>query len=304
MTVAEVGWPQKTREFQNHHMDSTRWNEFEYRDNDIVIATWAKAGTTWTQQIISQLIFDGAEGLPVMDISPWLEARFIPLEELMQGLAAQRHRRFIKTHLPIDALVFSPEAKYIYLARDGRDTVWSLYNHHCSASDEFYEMINGTPGRVGPALPRPKADIVEYFRDWLSGNGYPWWEFWSHTQGWWDARDLPNVMLVHFNDLKSDMAGQIRRMAEFLEIEINEERWPAIVEHCTFDYMKRSADVLSPILEVAFRGGGKSFVNKGTNGRWRDVLGAEDIAGYESAARQNLSPECAHWLATGERLEA
>lgn len=303
MTTSKPQWPRKTREIQNHHMDSTRWNNFEFREDDIVIATWAKAGTTWTQQIVSQLIFDGAEGLPIMELSPWLDLRVVPLDEVIEGLRRQQNRRFIKTHLPIDALVFSPEAKYIYLGRDGRDTVWSLYNHHCSVSDEFYRMVNDTPGRVGPELARPKADVVEYFRDWVNGNGYPWWEFWAHTQGWWEARHLPNVMLVHFNELKNDMSEQIRRIAEFLEIPIRDDRWRAIIEHCKFEYMKDHADDMSAILNVVFRGGGKSFINKGTNGRWRDVLSAGDIADYERAARENLSADCAHWLASGQRID-
>ena len=66
-------WPQKTREIHNHHFDSTIWNDFIFRDDDIVIATYAKSGTTWLQQIVSQLIFKGQEGLPVADMSPWLD---------------------------------------------------------------------------------------------------------------------------------------------------------------------------------------------------------------------------------------
>lgn len=41
--------PVKTREMHNHHMDSTIWNDFSFRDDDIVIATYAKSGTTWMQ---------------------------------------------------------------------------------------------------------------------------------------------------------------------------------------------------------------------------------------------------------------
>lgn len=295
-----IDWPVKKRELHNHHMDSTRWNDFPFRDGDIVIATWAKAGTTWMQQILGQLIFEGAEGIPVMETAPWLDLRVLPFDEIMQGLEAQQHRRFIKTHLPIDALVFSPKAKYLYIARDGRDTVWSLYNHHQCYTDAFYEMVNDTPGRVGPAIGPIDCGVVEYFNQWLDRDGYPYWEFFSHTKGWWDARHLPNVMLVHFNELKRDMAGEIRRIAEFLEIGIDEAKWPAIVEHCTFDYMKSHAEELSPMLEVVFRGGGGSFVNKGTNGRWCDMLPQEDIDRYERIANEKLGAECARWLAHGE----
>ena len=118
---AKIAWPKKTREMHNHHMNSTVWNTFKFRDDDIVVATYAKSGTTWTQQIIAQLIFNGAEGIDVHSLSPWVDLRIIP-PEVIAGLEAQAHRRFVKTHLPVDALVFSPKAKYIFIGRDGRVT--------------------------------------------------------------------------------------------------------------------------------------------------------------------------------------
>ena len=63
--------PQKTREMHSHHFDSTIWNDFKFRKDDIIISTYAKSGTTWLQQIVSQLIFNGAEDLNVADMSPW-----------------------------------------------------------------------------------------------------------------------------------------------------------------------------------------------------------------------------------------
>ena len=68
----------KTRELHNHHFDSTIWNDFNFRDDDIVIATYGKSGTTWVQQIVSQLLFNGEEGLAVADMSPWLDLRVPP----------------------------------------------------------------------------------------------------------------------------------------------------------------------------------------------------------------------------------
>ena len=54
-------------------------------------------------------------------------------------MEAQTHRRFVKTHLPVDALVYSPKAKYIYIGRDGRDVLWSLYNHHAMGNEAMYD---------------------------------------------------------------------------------------------------------------------------------------------------------------------
>ena len=295
-----IHWPVKQREMQNWAMDSTRWDDFQFRDDDIVVATWAKSGTTWMQQIIGQLVFKGEEDIPVCDVSTWVEFRAEPKEYMLERLEQQEHRRFVKTHLPVDALVFSPTAKYIFIARDGRDTLWSWYNHHKNSTQVGYELVNDTPGRVGPPLGKPNDDIVQYFRDWLEKDGYPCWPFWSHIQSWWDIRDLPNVHLIHFNNLKSDMEGEIRRVAAFLDIEIDDDLWPTIFEHCGFDYMKENAPTLSPFLAEVFHGGAKTFVNKGTNGRWRDVLTPADIEMYENYAMKHLSSDCAHWLATGE----
>ena len=157
---AEPKWPQKTREYHDHHFDSTIWNDFKFRDGDIIIGTYAKSGTTWTQQIVSQLLFNGEEGLPTADMSPWLDMRVPPKEVKLPEVEKQTHRRFLKTHLPVDALVFSPKAKYIYIGRDGRDVVWSLYNHHANANQVYYDAVNNTPGRVGPPLEPPKGDVV------------------------------------------------------------------------------------------------------------------------------------------------
>ena len=293
--------PAKTRELHSHHFDSTAWNGFAFRDDDIVIATYAKSGTTWVQQIVSQLIFDGAAGMDVAEMSPWVDLRVPPKEVKLPAIEAQRHRRFLKTHLPVDALVFSPKAKYLYIARDGRDVVWSVYNHHATANQTWYDMINGTPGRVGPPIERPDTDIRRYFLTWLERDGHPWWSFWENVRSWWAIRNLPNVMLLHFADLKADMPGQIRRIADFLEIPIDEATWPRILEHCAFDYMKEHPSKSVPLGGIFWDGGAQTFIHKGTNGRWRDVLTPDDCARYEAAAAEHLGAECARWLANGSR---
>ena len=300
MSDTPVAWPKKSREWHDILMDSTIWDDFKFRDGDIIIGTWAKSGTTWTQQIVGQLVFNGAENLPVMDLAPWIDLRILPKEEIFARVEAQTHRRFMKTHLPADALDISPQAKYIYIARDGRDAIWSWHNHHSIMTPESYEIINGAPGWSGEPWTQPKEDKREFFHDWLDRNGYPMHPFWENIQSWWNIRDLPNVLLLHFNDLKADMEREIRRIADFLGIEIDDETWPAIIEHCTFDYMKKNAPALSPEYNDFFSGGLTNFVFKGTNGRWRDMLTAEDIEKYEHHASDNLTPDCAHWLATGE----
>ena len=299
----DVTWPKKSRELHSNHFQSTVWNDFKFRNDDIVISTYGKAGTTWTQQIVGQLIFNGAEDVPVNELSPWLDLRVPPPEIKLPLMEAQTHRRFMKTHLPVDALVYSPQAKYIYIGRDGRDVLWSMYHHHANANDAFYDALNETPGLVGEKLGRVTTDVKTYFNTWIEKDGYPFWSFWENVSGWWAIRHLPNILFVHFDNLKRDMPGEIRRIAAFLDIPIDETRWPAILEHCSFDYMKKNADKSAPLGGALWEGGASTFINKGTNGRWRDALSAEESAAYEALAREKLGDVCARWLMTGEGLD-
>ena len=99
--------PVNTRELHNHHFYSTIWNDFNFRNDDIVISSYAKSGTTWLQQVIAQLLFNGEEGMEVAEMSPWLDLRVPPKKVKLPMVEAQTHRRFLKKHLPVDALVFS-----------------------------------------------------------------------------------------------------------------------------------------------------------------------------------------------------
>jgi len=294
-------YPVKRREFKNHHFDSTVWDDFAFRDDDIVIATYAKSGTTWLQQIVAQLLFGGREGLEVARMSPCVEHRVPPREVKLPLLEAQQHRRFLKTHMPLDALVFSPKAKYIHVARDGRDVVMSLYNHHTQANDVWYKTLNETPGLVGSPMPRPAETVQQYFREWLDKDGYPFWPFWAHARSWWEARALPNVLMLHYANLKHDLPGEIKRVADFLGIAIDVAAWPSILEHSTFRYMKENGTKSLPFEGKFWDDGAKTFVNKGVNGRWREQLTVADVKRYEAQAELQLGPDCARWFATGER---
>ena len=297
---SKLNLPKKTRELHNHHFDSTIWNDLKFRDDDIIISTYAKSGTTWMQQIVAQLLFDGDASLSVAEMSPWLDLRVPPKELKLPVVEAQTHRRFLKTHLPVDALRFSPKAKYLYIGRDARDVVWSFYNHHSNANQSWYEALNDTPGRVGPPIGPPPDDILVYWRDWMDKDGHPFWSFWENLRSWWAIRELPNVKLIHFTNLKNDMPGQIRAIAAFLEIPIRESSWHRILEHCSFDWMKKNATKSVPLGGAFWDAGAEVFINKGVNGRWRDLLSEADSAEYEARVVEECGAECAHWLATGK----
>jgi len=300
--------PQRTRTYRNHHLNSTHWDRIKLREDDIVISTSLKTGTTWMQRIVSLLVL-GPGPLPgsLAMLSPWIDSRFWLNADAMAALAeGQTHRRFFKSHLPLDALPYDPSLKYIYVGRDGRDVFMSFVNHWAAYTDFIYDRLNSGDEFCGEPLARCPDDIHQVFRDWVSRGSFPWeqdgYPFWSHlyhAQSFWAFRHLENLYFVHFNDLKADLEGEMRRLAAFLEIEVAEKLWPSLADGATFDTMKKEADALIPETEIGFKGGGKTFINKGTNGRWRDVLTTDELAEYDAAVRRTLEPTCARWLEHG-----
>jgi len=298
--------PERTHEYRNHHLDSRRWDRFVPRDDDIFVTTAYKAGTTWTQRILAALIL-GPEPLRVdlNSISPWIDARFMgPVEPLLESLEAQRHRRFIKSHLAADGLRFFPSAKYLVVGRDTRDVFMSLFNHYSAYTDVMYELFNDD-ARPGPELPRCPATPRQLWPRWVGSGWFDWesdgWPFWSHhhhLSTWWDVRDLPNILFVHFGDLKADPEAEMRRIAAFCEIDVDDHAWPAMVATVGIDAMRAEARGTGDPLALAFEGGADRFFFKGDSGRWRDVFGPDDLALYERAA-SSLDPGLRRWLEGG-----
>ncbi|MES0490489.1 MAG: sulfotransferase domain-containing protein [Leptospirales bacterium] len=299
-TNTATEYPKKTRELYNHFFDSRYWDDFKYRDGDLVIATWAKSGTTWMQQIASQIVHNGSEEVDLHGMSPWLDCRPFPIKDILAGLEAQENQRYIKTHLPADALNLNPKAKYICIVRDGRDAIWSFYNHWIHMSDGLYGLLNSNPEPEWSVIERPKGSAHEFYREWMETDGAVFNSYFDHIKSWWNVRHLPNVRLMHFNDLKKDLKGETLNTAEFLGIEKEGLNIDTIVEHCTFDYMKKNADKLVIGGDEFWEGGAKNFIHKGENNRWVDTLSSEEVEAFEKVAIERLGPECATWASSGE----
>jgi aryl sulfotransferase len=298
--------PARTHEYRNHHLDSTRWDGFVARDDDIFVTTAYKAGTTWTQRILAALVF-GAGPLPASlgTISPWIDARFTgPIEPILAGLEAQEHRRFVKSHLAADGLRFFPQAKYIVVGRDTRDVFMSMYNHYSGYTDFMYSLFNDAD-RPGQEFPRCPATPQELWPRWISEGWFEWepdgWPMWSHHHHlttWWDFRTLPNILFVHYGDLKADPEAEMRRIAAFCDVTVEADAWPALVEAVGLEAMRDEARGTEDPMAGAFEGGAARFFYKGSNGRWRSVLTDDELDMYEAAAA-SLDPALRTWLEGG-----
>lgn len=302
------GVPERTRVYLSHHRDSGRWDAYRPRDGDIVISTASKSGTTWVQRIVSLLVF-GAAGLPdaLPRLSPCLDQWFQgELSREIERIEAQDHRRFLKSHVPLDGLPYFPDVLYVNVGRDPRDVFMSAWNHYRSYTDVMLDRLSQGPS--GQRLPRAPEDLGQFWRVWTTTGAYPWetegYPFGSplaHAASFWAHRHLPNVLMVHYNDLKADLEAGMRRIARFCELDAPDDAWPTLVDGARFETMKRDASRLFPGTERAFKDGVDSFVYKGTIGRWRDALSDDQLAMYDSLARR-LDPELRAWLEDGRSI--
>jgi aryl sulfotransferase len=291
-----------TRIVRTWHLDSRRWDRYRPRSGDVVIATHPKCGTTWMQQIVGLLIFQTPEPRPVTVLGPWVEGRFVfTIEETLALIEAQTHRRFLKSHLPFDALPHYDEVSYIHVARDGLDTFMSWHNHSLRYKrHELLDAVGLADETIARPYPRPKQDPREYFRDWMEGRtDFDAASFFSSERSFWAARREANVLLVHYNDLLADLDGEMRRIAAFLKLDPPETMWPALVQAATFDAMRRDGEKLIPHASAAWTGGHEGFLHAGRNERWRSALGEADIALYRARAAAELPPAHSRWLAAG-----
>jgi aryl sulfotransferase len=146
-------------------------------------------------------------------------------------------------------------------------------------------IANVTRQAGGRPMLEADPDVRVFYHRFLEDGGVPDTPFWSHMQGWWDIRHLPNLLTLHYADLIADMPGQIRRIAAFLR-------------HCSLEHMRKVA-ATDPVLNYGFEKGSETFINKGSNGRWRDVLTPAEIDLCDEIAARDLTPDCAAWLRDG-----
>jgi len=290
------------------HMDSRRWDAYRSRPGDIVIATYPKCGTTWMQRIVGLLVFQSPEPKPI-SLSPWIDNRFTqdPVETQAR-IEAQTHHRYLKSHLPFDALPHHGEVKYIHVARDGLDAMMSWHNHQTKYKRmDLLDRAGLADETVARPYPRPAENPRDFFRDWMGLNGegrvsdVSAATFFDTERTYWAARREPNMLMVHYADLLADLDGEMRRIAGFLEIAAAPALWPELVHAATFEQMRRDGDALMPTAKGGWAGGAADFLHAGRNGRWREALTDEDVAAYRAQAEHEMSPALNRWLREGRR---
>jgi aryl sulfotransferase len=279
--------------------DSGRWNGFPFREGDIVISTRSKSGTTWVQMICALLVFRSPTlPAPLPVLSPWLDHAIEPVADVVARLQAQRHRRFVKTHTPLDGIPLDDRATYVVVARHPLDMAVSLYHQMDNIDRDRMAELTGRPVTVREARPA----LHDWLVAWTTKQTTPIEQPDSlvgvlhHVS---DARDRSraahNVVLVHYADLLADLEGSMRALAARLSFSVPEELWPPLVQAATFTRMRGRSDELTPNPLGVLKDGSK-FFREGRSGAGRAVLTPQELAAYERRVRSLADPELVRWL--------
>lgn len=304
-------------QYKNFVFDSSRWQGFQYRPGDIVISTPPKCGTTWTQRICALLILKTPHlDKPLTTYSPWIDMLTRPRADIVADLEGQQHRRFIKTHTPFDGLPFDERVTYLFVGRDPRDVALSWDGHIQNAdmagllaareasvgNDDIKELLEQGP----PPLPESEVDRFWAFVDDptpVTETAGSLAAVLNHLSSFWAVKDKPNVVMLHYDDLKADLEGQMRALARRLSIDIPESLWPDLVKAATFEEMRANADKTAPGVTEAIWQDNKKFFRSGSSGQWRRVIDQGDLSRYHRRVRDLADSKFAAWAHHGSGVE-
>jgi hypothetical protein len=296
--------PVRLHRYETATQDSIRWDAYRPREGDIIVTTAPKCGTTWTQMLCALLLHGPALPVSLSRLSPEFDRLAVPVEALMDELDSQPGPRIIKTHTPLDGLPFFEEVRYLHCARDPRDAFLSMVDNMQNLS-----AIAMTPVRERLSLPETFAfptDPNAFFPVWMTTpvhswmeDGFPTGSVFHAARAVWPYRQLENLHLLHYRDLRGELEAEMRRLADFLDVRIGADCWPALVNAASFPAMQARADEFAPGVHLGDWTSNHAFFKRARLDEWRDVLTAANQALYEELAPHRVPPALRAWLEGG-----
>ncbi len=190
----------------------------QLRSTDVVITPFSKCGTTWLQQIVHCLRTRG--DMDFDDISrvvPWIESS--PALGLDLDAEQRANPRAFKSHLEYEPM--PKGGKYINAIRHPGDALYSMH--------KFMEGWFLEPGAVS---------LDEFARErYIKSRNY-----WRHLKSWWAQRQAPNVLFLVYEHMRQDLTGTIQRVAEFIDIPLDDELLALTMNNASFEFMLEHKD--------------------------------------------------------------
>ena len=278
---------------------------FDVRPDDIWIITYPKCGTTWTQEIVWNIMNDVDKDLgqmPLFARSPFLEmqgimapntspASKLPDDPKHPGMMKKifdesvdyadnlKSPRIIKSHLPFELLPRNllDKAKVIYVCRNPKDTCVSYFHHHKDIGAESYDL-KGTFDQFAECFMDGKLEYGSYF---------------DHLKSGWKHRNHPNMKFVWYEDLQKNTIKEVTDMAKFVNHPLSNAKIEELVEHLKFSNMKERAARVAKQMEgdddqKAIADSFTKFYRKGMVGDWKNYFKGEKLKNWDTWISKNL----------------
>lgn len=288
--------PERSKTYIGPVTDSRIWADFPVRDDDVVVITPPKCGTTWIRSMVLTLIF-GKTGMDVIvnEVSPWLDCGFRDQSKISNILDEQTHRRCIKTHTPFDGITFSPDCTYIAVYRHPMDAYISMRKH----MENLKIKINGSGYHYPEDVRGGFRNFVEYDDAQFGTDLMSVASIVYHYKSVKQWAHLPNVHLFHYADMSRNLGREMNRLSGILGHEYPQELMDEFVEANRFNIMKSNvARHVAPKESTIFKDDAE-FFSSGTNNKWEKYLSTGDTASYDSRIVQLLPARDISWLQWG-----
>ncbi|KAF8038019.1 hypothetical protein BT93_B0771 [Corymbia citriodora subsp. variegata] len=262
---------------------------FKAKDNDIILASQPKTGTTWLKALVFSIVNRhrfNPSNTPLLasnphELVPFLEFTLYA-NNAKPNLDDFPKPRIFSTHLPYSCLPESMKrsnCQVIYISRSPLDTVVSSWH--------FFKSLVRSENQ-------PERSMEEHFETFCRGiTGFG--PFWDHTVGYWnESLEKPHkVLFLKYEDLKEDVVAQVKKVAEFvgLPFSLGEEKEGVaqeIAETCSLRKLKdlevNKTGKFMPNFE------NRSYFRKGEVGDWVNYLSPPMVACLRRIMEEKMSP--------------
>ncbi|XP_070589511.1 amine sulfotransferase-like isoform X2 [Erythrolamprus reginae] len=247
--------------------------DFEVRDSDILIDTYPKSGTIWTQNIVCLILYEGhrngTENIPISRRCASIEYNVHDVD-----IAQMPAPRILMSHLPhylVPKQLKAKKGKVIYVYRNPKDILVSFFHY----TNEFYGMEKA-------------SHFEEYLQRFLSGNVYCSLVF-DHVKGWYTHQNELNILFLCYEDMIQDLRGAVLKICKFIGKELSSEEVDKVVEMSTFKNMK--ADPRANFVktyEESFGISNLTHMRKGTVGDWKNIMTVSQSERFDNAFQANM----------------
>ncbi|XP_028264448.1 sulfotransferase family cytosolic 2B member 1-like [Parambassis ranga] len=244
------------------------FDNFTFRPDDIIIATYPKSGTHWMQHMVSLIFSEGdmtsVDTLYNWERAPWLEN----VTAVALNLEERPSPRVFTTHFPYTLMpqsFFEAKPKVIYVMRNPKDVFTSYFHFHTIAS--FL------------VKPGSSSEFLHKFLDGKVVNG----SWFDHVNSWLKADDKEHILYICYEDMITDLKASVAKAAEFLEKHLDDEVMEKIAEKCLFNNMKQNKMSKHPDTPTEVLDQTKTkFYRKGVVGDWKNQLTAEEAERFDA----------------------